>query len=233
MDQVGLSAGSALDFVSEIQSSKNSPGIIIANLGQLYWYRRGGHAVSRVSWSALPRKTAVSEQLRVHPVKNRIPGNEDTAAHVQYIFEEVVPQLVNKKAKLDILAIGEGASEAVEYLQINWENWTGRIHAIAVGTGQVWPGTEIINKEFALFWAKVPSPPTLSDPHSSLFPTNLATPLTPARTRLPALRTPPRHAAQRARRLRLQLLLGRHAHVHGMHHARSVEEHAFVPEPRA
>lgn len=167
IDQVSLSAGSILDFVSALQSSNDNPGIIIANLGQLFWYRRGGRAVSRVSWSALPRKTGVSEPRRIHPVKNHIPGNEDMAAHVRCVFEEVVAQLVNKTAKLDIIGVGEGASEAVDYLQSNWEKWEGRVHAIAVGTGQVWPGNLITNEKFAIFWGKVSFPfslPSLFSP---------------------------------------------------------------------
>lgn len=159
IDQICFSAGTVIDFVSAIQASKDSPGIIIANLGQLYWYRRGGRAVSRVSWSALPRKTAVNGPMRIHPVKNRVPQNEDMAAHVRYVFEEVVPQLVNKNAKLDIIGVGEGASEMAEYLQWSWEKWEGRVHAIAVGTGHVWPGSNIIDKKFSSFWGKViPSP---------------------------------------------------------------------------
>lgn len=153
--QVSTGAGTALDFVSAIQASKDSPGIIIANLGQLTWYRRGKRAVSRVSWNALPGKTSVSGPMRVDPVKNRARGNEDMTAHVKYVFEEVVRQMVNKDAKLDVIGVGEGASESVGYLDRNWDQWQDRIQAVAVGTGQVWPGDSIQNPKFMLFFAKV------------------------------------------------------------------------------
>jgi hypothetical protein len=153
--QVSTAAGTALDFVSAIQASKDSPGIIIANLGQLIWYRRGKRAVTRVTWNALPGKTAVSGPMRVDPVKNRVPGNEDMAAHVKYIFDEVVPQMVNPDAKLDVIGVGEGAAESVSYLDGNWDQWEPRIQAIAVGTGPGWPGEEIRNPKFMLFFAKV------------------------------------------------------------------------------
>ncbi|MCJ1469351.1 hypothetical protein MMC07_007984 [Pseudocyphellaria aurata] len=143
-----------LDFVSAIQSSKDSPGIVIANLGQLLWYRRGGRPVTRMSWSALPRKNGVAEVMRADPVKNRIPGNEDPAAHVKYIFEEVVPKMVNPSSTLDIIGMGDGASEVVAYLQTKWARWKGRVQAIAVGTGYVWANREIYDGEFASFWAK-------------------------------------------------------------------------------
>lgn len=156
--QISNAAGSAIDFVSAIQSSKDNPGIIIANMGQLIWYRRGGRAVTRVSWSALPRKSGVAETMRIDPVKNRVPGNEDMAAHVKYVFEEIVPRMVNPSAYLDIIGIGEGALEAVAYLQTEWARWKGRVQAIAVGSGYVWSNDEVHDAEFADFWAKVSFP---------------------------------------------------------------------------
>lgn len=151
-------AGTVLNLVSAIQASKDSPGIIIANLGQLIWYRRGKCAVTRVTWNAIPGKTAVSGSMRVDPVKNRARGNENMTAHVKYVFEEVVRQMVHKDAKLDVIGVGEGASESVSYLEHHWDEWKDRIQAIAVGTGSVWPGAEIRNPKFLLFFAKVICP---------------------------------------------------------------------------
>ncbi|MCJ1423004.1 hypothetical protein MMC29_000885, partial [Sticta canariensis] len=150
--QISNAAGSALDFVSAIQSFKNNPGIIIANTGQLIWYRRGGRAVTHTSWSALPRKSGVADPMRIHPVKNRVPGNENMAAHVKYVFEEVVVKMVNPSAKLDIIGVGDGASEVVAYLQTEWARWKERVQAIAVGTGYVWANGEVHDAEFAQFW---------------------------------------------------------------------------------
>lgn len=197
--QVTTAAGSVLDFVSAIQASKDSPGIIIANLGQLTWYRRGKRAVTRVTWNALPGKTAVSGPMRVDPVKNRVPGNENMAAHVRYIFEEVVSQMVNKDAQLDILGVGEGAAGSVAYLDRNWGKWEDRVQAIAVGTGQIWPGEEIQDPKFALFFAKVTSPFLHSSSLPLLFlPLIVLTPfISTACTCLHALRTPRRRPTLR------------------------------------
>lgn len=85
------------------------------------------------------------------------------AAHVKYVFEEVVPKVVNPSAKLDIIGVGDGASEVVAYLQTEWARWKARVQAIAVGTGYVWASGEVHNAEFAKFWGRVsflfPSPP--------------------------------------------------------------------------
>ena len=159
--QESTGAGTALNFVSTIQASKDQPGIIIANLGQLTWYRRGKRAVTRVTWNALPGKTAVSGPMRVDPVKNRARGNEDMAAHVKYVFEAVVRQMVNPDAQLDVIGVGEGASESVSYLERHWDQWEDRVQAMAVGTGQVWPGEELRNPQFMLFFAKVNCGPSL------------------------------------------------------------------------
>ncbi|MCJ1344043.1 hypothetical protein MMC31_002243, partial [Peltigera leucophlebia] len=157
ISQDTIASGSALNFVSAIQSSstaENPVGIIIANMGQLLWYRRGKRAVTRATWAGLPRKTGVSQQLTVDSVKNRVPGNEDVAAHTKYIFEYVIPRMVNPAAKLNIIGIGEGAEETVNYLQYSWETWKDRIQAIVIGSGYQWPSSDIQNPEFADFWGK-------------------------------------------------------------------------------
>ena len=78
----------------------------------------------------LSRKTGVSQQLIVDPEKNRVPGNENLAAHTEYIFEYVIPRMVNPAARLDIIGIGEGAGETVNYLQHSWGTWKDRIQTI-------------------------------------------------------------------------------------------------------
>ncbi len=152
--QEGNTAGSALDFVHAIQASKDSPGIVIANTGQLIWYRRGQRAVTQQTWFALPRKTAVSGPMRIKDKMNRVPGNEDIATHVQSVFD-AVRRLARKDAAIDVIGISDGAWKVVAYLQENWETWNSRVHAIAVGTSSVYPGYELWHKKFAEFWAKV------------------------------------------------------------------------------
>lgn len=74
---------------------------------------------------------------------------------MRYVFEEVVRHMVDPDAKLDVIGVGEGATESVGYLDRHWGQWADRIQAIAVGTGQIWPGEEIRDPEFKLFFAKV------------------------------------------------------------------------------
>ena len=150
-----IASGSAIQFVDDVYSiARDNPAIAIANPGQLIWYRRGKQAMSQQTWHAIPRKTAVSQPMRVDNFKNRIPKNHTLAEHVACVFEQVVDEMTNKDAKVQIIGLGDGALELVEYIQHDWRRWKGRVAAIAVGASHVWK-TEITDSDFGQFWAKV------------------------------------------------------------------------------
>jgi hypothetical protein len=93
-----------------------APGLIIANPCQLLWYRAGGRAVSNYEWNTLPRPSAVHAAPRVDRVRNRIAGNGDYEEHVAYIFEHVIPNMVKKEAKIDLVGVEFTGMAVVEYL---------------------------------------------------------------------------------------------------------------------
>lgn len=100
-------------------STDSTPGIIVANPGQLLWYRGGGRAVSYSEWRALPRQTAVHDAPQIDPIRNKIPGNNDYEEHVHYVMEKVIPSLLKKDAKIDIIGAEFTSKAAVEYLAKN------------------------------------------------------------------------------------------------------------------
>ena len=156
--QESIASGSILDFVHTIQSGADSAdtAVVIANLGQLVWYRRGHRAMTIASWNALPRKTGVGNPMRMDPVKNRIPGSENPKEHVKSVFEEVLGKMSQPDAVIDVIGLGEGAEEAIGYLDQNWNDWQGKVEAICVGVGFVWRvEDDIQNKKFMDFWGKV------------------------------------------------------------------------------
>lgn len=156
--QESVASGSALNFVHAIQSREDGAetAIIIANLGQLVWYRRGQRAMTLASWNALPRKTGVGNPMRIDAVKNHIPENGSTKEHVKSVFEEVLGKLARQDAVIDLIGLGDGAEEAVEYLDQNWKHWENRLRAICVGVGFVWRvRDDIRNEDFMDFWGKV------------------------------------------------------------------------------
>ncbi|MCJ1288423.1 hypothetical protein MMC26_007780 [Xylographa opegraphella] len=149
-----IASGSAVEFVNYLKmASRDPPAIIMANPGQLIWYRRGQRAMSQQTWHAIPRDTAVSEPMIIDRVNNIIPQNEDIQKHVTCLFEQVIDKLPNEHAKIDIIGIGDGALEVVEYLQQDWKKWEGRVDAIVVGASHIW-NTDIKDENFRKFWSR-------------------------------------------------------------------------------
>ena len=150
-----IASGSAVEFVNHLKAvSRDSPAIIMANPGQLIWYRRGQRAMTQQTWHAIPRDTAVSEPMMIDSVKNIIPQNEDIQKHVACLFEQVVDNLPSENAKIDIIGIGDGALEVVEYLQQDWKKWEDRVDAIVVSASHIW-NTDIKDEGFGKFWNRV------------------------------------------------------------------------------
>ncbi|KAL8906401.1 MAG: hypothetical protein Q9207_002062 [Kuettlingeria erythrocarpa] len=148
-----IASGSVVDLVHAIQADADCPGIIIANTGQLIWYRGGQRAVTQTTWAALPRQTAVSPQMEIDEIKNRVPGNGDAGEHVAYIFDKVIPNMARKDVKVDVIAMGDGAPEAVRYLRETWDKWAKNVQAVALGTGFLWSEGEVGGRDdFKEFW---------------------------------------------------------------------------------
>lgn len=149
-------------MVKYIQSLKTSPasddapGIILANMGEMRWWRRGKRAVTLAAWHALPQKSAVDTPYKFDPVKNTIPRNRSTAEHVEYIFDHVVKRLVAPRAMLDVIAVSEGAVRVSEFLddETNWKKWSQRIEAYAA-VATYFHADEITNKAFGEWFRDV------------------------------------------------------------------------------
>lgn len=152
--QETIASGSAIDFNSAVQACPDSPGLVIANPGQLIWHRRGKRAMTLPTWYALPRANAVSGPMRIDDMKNRIPRNGTIQEHVKCVFEDVVKKLVDKDARINIIGVGDGALEMTEYLQEEWDQWQNRVDAIVVGASHVWK-TQFLDDRFRAFWGKV------------------------------------------------------------------------------
>ncbi|KAL8820959.1 MAG: hypothetical protein Q9223_000913 [Gallowayella weberi] len=156
INQETIAAGSVLDFISHAMPSQspNDPGVIVANTGQLLWYRGGQRAVTQTTWLALPRQWAVSAPMAVDEERNRVPGNRDPQEHVAYIFNEVIPAMCKKDVKIDVIGMGDGGPMVAEYLQANWERCEGKVQAVCVGSGPIWIGERIDGvKGFGKFWS--------------------------------------------------------------------------------
>lgn len=120
-----ISRGSAVELAKRLHgyatspSDQSSPGLVIANPGQLLWWRGGKKAVSFVTWHSLPRKSAVHGPMRIDEVKNRVPGNEDWEKHVQYMFNEVMAKVTDEDVLIDVVGLSDGGYEALKFLNEN------------------------------------------------------------------------------------------------------------------
>lgn len=155
-----IASGSLLDFVSAIQNDKDGPdtAVVIANLGQLIWHRRGAKAMTRRNWDALPRKSGVDGPMRMDNVKNRVRGHETPKEHVARVFE-MLEECARKDVAIDFIGVGEGAEAATAFLDEHWDAWRARVAAMAIGLRCDWIlEDEVENEDFKQFWGKAGFP---------------------------------------------------------------------------
>ncbi|KAI1744630.1 Arb2 domain-containing protein [Xylaria scruposa] len=135
----GIEKGSLVSAVKVLLQQRCSPddatapGIILANLGELVWWPEGGRTLCKSSFDSAPMRSAAHLGNYIDPKVNRVPGNENCAAHAKYIFEKVVPGFVNPAAGLDIIGLGDGADIVETYLNNDaiWERVGDRINCFA------------------------------------------------------------------------------------------------------
>lgn len=168
----GINQGSAVNFVKHIQSfsgtnSEDSPGIILANLGQLRWWRCGKKAVTHATWFSLPQKSAVSGAHRFDITKNTVLNNRNTSEHVAYVFNHVVQDLLAPDAMLEVIGVSAGAVEVVDFLNKprNWEIMEPRMTALAL-VATFHQRDDINNPWFAAWLRKVSLNLSYFHPHS-------------------------------------------------------------------
>ena len=133
--QISNAAGSCIDFVSAINTvpeGAQAPAVLIANCGQLIWYRRGGRAVTQQTWNALPRKTGVSLPYQLDPEKNYVKGHKTVGEHVESVFEWVSKE-ANDDVRIDVVSVGDSVEEAVRYLETHWGTLKAKVEAVAIG----------------------------------------------------------------------------------------------------
>ena len=156
----GVNKGSMTSVVKAINeqtSSKHNsepPGIILANMGELWWWPEGKRALNTRSQLAVPMTSAVQNGRRYDPKTNAPPGNATPEEHVAYIFEELVPKLVDGKARIDVVLLGDAGEFVETYLDEKWATWGPRLNTLSI-VGGLYDKKFLMNEGFKDFLAEV------------------------------------------------------------------------------
>lgn len=158
----GVNKGSMVSVVKALKAQSTSitdlasPGIVIANMGQRYWWPEGNRAITLVATGAIPMPSMVHVGRKYIPSVNDIPGSESPLKHVESIFQDVLANLAPHDAKIDVIAIGDSCEVFEKFLDDakNWETWGPRLNA-AVLLGSCYTENKLRNIDLKEFLAKV------------------------------------------------------------------------------
>jgi len=114
-----------------------SPGIVLANTGQLLWWPEGKRPLTFAGYNNLPLPSLVHLGRWIDPKTNFVRGNESEEAHVKYIFQHVIPSLASDDVVVDVVALCNSVETVTGYLHDNWSTWASRIGTMAMVAGYI------------------------------------------------------------------------------------------------
>lgn len=132
----GVEKGSMVSVVRALQSQTHdgeAPGVILANMGQLYWWPEGQRAITLGAKNALPLASLVHTGRKYVPALNDIPGHTSPDQHARYIFNEVLSGTLAEGAMLEIVTVGGGSCEIVQrFLDEEWGVWAVKVSCLVL-----------------------------------------------------------------------------------------------------
>lgn len=158
----GINKGSMVSVVKELRTQRSTatdaapPGIVLANVGQLYWWPDEKRALTVSASSAIPLPSLVHAGRKYHKELNEIEQNETPAMHIQYVFNEVLAKTVGEKAVIDVVALGNTCDTVEEFLDNEkaWNTWGHRLSSVLL-MDTICEATKLTNSSFKDFLAKV------------------------------------------------------------------------------
>ncbi|RGP64621.1 mitochondrial 40s ribosomal mrp2 [Fusarium sporotrichioides] len=155
----GLAKGSMISVVQALAKQSASPNdpeppcVLLANMGQRYWWPDQQRALTVEDSADIPLPSLVHSGRQHSKELNEIPGSETTIAHMTTIFNKVLD--VNKNANIDIIAIGQSCEVVLEFFENNenWAQWGHRLGGMLL-VGTVFCTDSLVNAEFKDFLAK-------------------------------------------------------------------------------
>lgn len=133
----GLNMGSMVSVIHRLRRASSStppPGIILANMGQLFWWPEGGRPLTMAARASIPQSTLVHAGVKYVPSLHDIPHNETPEKHVAYMFGSVLRALLGETAKIDVIAISDSCDYVEKFLDDgeNWRVWGGRLSSMVL-----------------------------------------------------------------------------------------------------
>jgi hypothetical protein len=136
----GINKGSMVGLVQALKNQTSSatdsapPGIILANAGELWWWPEGKRGLTPSGRHGIPLTSSTTWGVYHNPRVNEIPLNRDPVQHMEYLLEQVVPELLGSHTKLDIIAVGDAAENAYRYLgdERNWARYKDTLNCFAI-----------------------------------------------------------------------------------------------------
>ncbi|KAL7800114.1 hypothetical protein V8C37DRAFT_364158 [Trichoderma ceciliae] len=137
------------------QADASPPGIVLANMGQTYWWPEGKRAITVTASSAVPLPSLVHKGRRHVATLNDIPGSQGPTEHVKYMFSEVLGSLADENALVDVIAVGESCEIVERFLdgKRTWDIWSKRLNSLVL-LGPVYEAEGLTNEQFKMFMVK-------------------------------------------------------------------------------
>ncbi|CAJ0548803.1 Ff.00g024160.m01.CDS01 [Fusarium sp. VM40] len=155
----GVARGSMISVVQALakqtaaRGDSEPPCVILANVGQRYWWPEQKRSLTIEAAGDVPLPSMVHTGRRYVKELNEIPGSETPLAHVKTIFDKVLE--ANKSANIDIVAIGQSCEVVLQLFEEeqSWTQWGHRLGGMLL-MGTVFPADGLTNVEFKDFLAK-------------------------------------------------------------------------------
>ncbi|KPM35379.1 hypothetical protein AK830_g11188 [Neonectria ditissima] len=157
----GLANGTMISVVRALHQQvaspddQSPPGIVLANMGQRYWWPEGKRALTMTASGDTPLPSLVHSGKRHIPSLNDIPGSETPLRHMTTLFTDVLGKIPPSMAKIDVIAIGESCEVVENFFedQNHWSVWGNRLNSMLL-LGTVFETGKLSNTEFKEFLAQ-------------------------------------------------------------------------------
>ncbi|KAL5611501.1 hypothetical protein BROUX41_000905 [Berkeleyomyces rouxiae] len=131
----GINEGSLVSLVQGLANQNSDPndphppGIIVANLGENWWWPEGKKALSSTEFCGVPLTSAAYVGREHDEELNTVPQLETWKKHLRYLIDTALPSLVAHDALIDVIAVGDAVDGFLEHLN-NESVWTVHKHRL-------------------------------------------------------------------------------------------------------